>query len=127
MREVLKKAARGAAAGGLLLSWGGLALAQAVAAPKSFEVCVACHSLAPGEHVNGPSLAKLINRPAGSVESFRYSGPMKRSGLVWDAQTLRKFLADPQGTVPGNRMPYSGAESPAQLAELMDYLGKVAR
>ncbi len=127
MPEVLKQAVRGTPVAALLLAFAGSAQAQSVAVPKSFELCAACHSMAAGEHVNGPSLAKLINRQAGSVESFRYSGPMKRSGLVWDAQTLRKFLTDPQATVPGNRMPFSGMDNPAQVTEVLDYLIKAAR
>lgn len=99
--------------------------AQAQPVPKSFEVCMACHSFKPGENINGPSLAKVMGRQAGGVEGFRYSGPLKRSGITWNAQTLRQFLADPQALVPGNRMPYSGAESPAQLNELVEYLSKV--
>jgi len=104
------------------IALGGPALAQPV--PKSFEVCMACHSFKPGENINGPSLAQVMGRQAGSVEGFRYSGPLKRSGITWNAQTLRQFLTDPQGMVPGNRMPYSGAETPAQVNELVEYLSK---
>ena len=121
MHEGARRALAALAAFAAVTGGGGV---HAQAVPKSFEVCMACHSFKPGENVNGPSLAKLMNRQAGSVEGFRYSGPLKRSGIVWNAQTLRQFLTGPQAMVPGNRLPYSGAESPAQVNELVEYLSK---
>ncbi|WP_342131841.1 c-type cytochrome [Hydrogenophaga sp. OTU3427] len=101
------------------------AQAQVAAAPKAFETCVACHSFKAGEHLNGPSLHQLIQRRAGSVEGFRYSGPMKRSSVVWDAASLRDFLKNPQALMPGNRMPYSGTDNNAELDELVAFLVRV--
>jgi cytochrome c len=89
---------------------------------KTFETCAACHSLAEGVNGTGPSLHNLIGRKAGTAEGFRYSGPMKRSGITWDEATLSKFLADPQATVPGNRMPFSGVTDPAALKAVVQYL-----
>ena len=43
---------------------------------KTFETCVACHSMKAGENGTGPTLHKLIGRQAGSVEGFRFSGPI---------------------------------------------------
>ncbi len=74
------------------------------------------------ENAIGPTLFKLANRPVGSVEGFRYSGPMKRSEFKWDAAHLEQFLSNPQAIVPGNRMPYSGLEDKAQLKILVNYL-----
>jgi len=36
------------------------------------------------------------------------------------------FLADPQGVVPGNRMPYSGLADAKERADLIAFLSKVA-
>lgn len=96
--------------------------ARAESPPKAFEACAACHSLRPGEHQTGPSLHGVMGRRAGSAEGFRFSGPMRRSGLLWDADTLRRFLVEPQALVPGNRMPFSGMESPAELDAVLRYL-----
>ena len=89
---------------------------------KTFEVCAACHSLKDGENGTGPSLHKLLGRKAGSAEGFRYSGPMKRSGIVWDEASLTTFLRNPQEAVPGNRMPFSGMTDEAALKGLVQYL-----
>lgn len=88
----------------------------------TYESCAACHSLKEGENGVGPSLHKLIGRSAGSVEGFRYSGPMKRSGIVWDEKSLAEFLRAPQEKVPGNRMPFSGIQDEAALKAVLGYL-----
>ena len=54
-----------------------------------FQACAACHSATPGEHLTGPSLAKIWQRKAGTVEGFhRYSIAMKHANMVWTEVTL---------------------------------------
>jgi cytochrome c len=94
---------------------------------KTFEVCIACHSVKEDDNGAGPSLHKLIGRTAGTSEGFRYSGPMKRSGIVWDEKNLATFLRNPQEMVPGNRMPYSGMQDEAALKALLPYLKTITK
>jgi cytochrome c len=94
---------------------------------KSFETCAACHSLKAGENGVGPSLHNLVGRKAGTAEGFRYSGPLKRSGIVWDEASLAKFLRNPQEAVPGNRMPFSGMTDEAALKALVQYLASATK
>jgi cytochrome c len=94
---------------------------------KSFEVCIACHAVKAGENGTGPSLNKLIGRTAGTSEGFRYSGPTKRSGIVWDEKNLSAFLRNPQEAVPGNRMPFSGVPDEVALKALVQYLGTATK
>ncbi|HEV7814539.1 MAG TPA: c-type cytochrome [Janthinobacterium sp.] len=89
---------------------------------KTFEQCIACHSLKPGENGVGPTLHGLIGSTAGAVEGFRFSGPMKRSGIVWDDKNLTDFLRNPQQVVPNTRMPFSGMSDEAALKALVGYL-----
>jgi cytochrome c len=89
---------------------------------KSFETCAACHSLKAGENGAGPSLHDLIGRQAGTESGFRFSGPMKRSGIVWDEKTLTAFLRNPQEVVPATRMPFSGMTDETALKALVGYL-----
>ena len=96
-----------------------------------FEECVACHTLIAAvkadEAAVGPNLHGLFRRKAGSRDDFRYSGPMKRSMLTWNRETLDQFIANPQGLVPGNRMPYSGMADAADRQALIDYLEQATR
>ena len=94
---------------------------------KTFDTCAACHSLKAGGNGVGPSLHNIVGRTAGTEAGFRYSGPMKRSNIVWDEAALTRFLRNPQEAVPGNRMPFSGVTDEAALAALVKYLGTEAR
>jgi cytochrome c len=89
---------------------------------KTFESCAACHSLKAGENGLGPSLHAVIGRSAGAEPGFRYSGPMKRSGITWDEKSLTDFLRAPQEKVPGNRMPFSGLPDEAALKAVVQYI-----
>jgi cytochrome c len=89
-----------------------------------FEECAACHALERGVNNVGPSLYGVFDRKAGEVADFRYSPALKRSGIVWTAQTLDTFIADPQKIVPANRMPYAGMPDADGRADLIAYLQK---
>ena len=89
--------------------------------------CAACHTLEKGVHNVGPSLAGLFQRKAGSFDDYRYSPAMKRSNIMWTAEELDKFIADPQTVVPANRMPYAGMTNATDRADLIAYLQKAAQ
>ena len=89
---------------------------------KTFDTCAACHSLKAGENGVGPSLHNIVGRTAGTEAGFRFSGPMKRSGITWDEKNLTDFLRAPQEKIPGNRMPFSGMPDEATLKAVVKYL-----
>ena len=92
-----------------------------------YRQCAACHSVASGEHLTGPSLAHIWNRRAASAEDFRrYSDALKSSGLVWNAATLDKWLADPEKLVPGTSMTFPGLKDTRQRQDVIAYLRAVA-
>jgi cytochrome c len=111
------------------LAWGNVARADedATRGAKRFEECAACHKLEAGANDVGPSLHGLFNRKAGDLADFRYSPALRRSGIVWTAQTLDTFLADPQKAVPANRMPYAGLPEAADRADLIAYLQQATK
>jgi len=93
-----------------------------------WEQCVACHALDEGESGDlGPSLAGVFGREAGTRDDFRYSGPMRRSGITWDAGTLDAFLAAPQEVVPNNRMPFEGIVDAQARRDLVAFLEQTTR
>jgi cytochrome c len=99
------------------------AIAQdAVRGEKLFAECRACHGLEPGASGIGPDLHGVFGRKAGSLESFRYSPALKRSGITWTAKTLDAYIADPQQAVPQNRMPYAGMPDAGDRMDLIRYL-----
>ena len=104
----------------------GVALADADAerGARRFEECAACHALEKDKESVGPSLYGMFGRRAGEGADFRYSPALKRSGITWDQASIDTFIADPQATVPGNRMPYAGIADAAARADLIAYLVK---
>ena len=92
-----------------------------------FQDCAACHKLDAGANNVGPSLHGIFARKAGELADFHYSPAMKRSGIVWTPETLEQFIADPQGMVPGNRMPFAGLASAGDRADLIAYLTKASK
>jgi len=85
-----------------------------------YERCFACHSLETDRA--GPRHCGLLGRRAGSVPGFDYSPAMRASGIVWNAETLDRFLAAPTAVVPGTSMGYAGIASAQERADLIAYL-----
>jgi cytochrome c2 len=57
----------------------------------------------------GPPLRGVYGRQAGSVPGFAYSRAFKQilQGIVWDSQTLDRWITDSQAWVPGSLMFYA--------------------
>jgi cytochrome c len=89
--------------------------------------CIACHPVERDVHGIGPSLAGIIGRKAGAIAGYRYSGALRRSGLTWTPEALDTFIADPQASVPANRMPYAGMPNAGDRADLIAYLQKISK
>ena len=122
MRSVMCVAAVVAATG--IVTGVTLADGDAERGAKRFEECAACHALEKDKESVGPSLYGVFGRKAGEGADFRYSPALKRSGITWDQASIDTFIADPQATVPGNRMPYAGIADAAARADLIAYLVK---
>ncbi len=75
--------------------------------------CGMCHvAVAEAPPRQGPNLFQVVDRPAGGVVGFRYSEAFLKGkdGVVWDAATLDRWIADPQSVIPGAIMPYKQAD-----------------
>lgn len=98
------------------------AVAQDVNAGKQvYAQCAACHAVTAVNGV-GPGLLGIAGRKSAAAPGFRYSPALKRANLTWDDKTLDAYVADPQKTVPGNLMPFSGIADAKQRADLIAYL-----
>jgi cytochrome c len=96
--------------------------ANAADAPKAFNQCKACHKVEAGKHGVGPSLAGVFGAKAGHAAGYKYSEKHLASGLTWDEANLTKYLADPKGTIPGNKMAFAGLKKPEDVKEVIEYL-----
>jgi cytochrome c len=81
--------------------------------------CTGCHALEVDRE--GPRLAGVYGRKAGSVPGFTYSAGLKNSGLTWTDATLEKWLSDPDLMVPDNNMSFSVPKA-EERRDLIAYL-----
>lgn len=74
---------------------------------------------------NGPPLDNLIGRPAASIEGFKYSDAMREAaeaGVLWDVETLTRFITKPRSVVNGSNMGFTGLRNPDDVANVISYL-----
>jgi len=97
--------------------------AMAAAGKIMFEQrCASCHAVDPDRQGYGPSITGVIGRKAGSLEGFEYSEAMKNSGIVWTEDTLRAWIADNDGFMPGTRMRHVGISDKAEQDFIISYI-----
>jgi cytochrome c2 len=77
-------------------------------AMETYKWCRFCHTVDKGEApLVGPNLFAIFGQQAATVPNFYYSPALAqagRDGLVWTGEALDKFLADPDGFMPGTSM-----------------------
>jgi cytochrome c len=81
--------------------------------------CTGCHALEVDRE--GPRLAGVYGRKAGSVAGFSYSAGLKGSGIIWDEATLERWLSDPDLMVKDNNMSFSVPKA-EERRDLIAYL-----
>ena len=68
--------------------------------------CSVCHAMETERGREGPKLAGVFGRRAGSVAGFAYSAGLKNSGLTWTEADLERWLSDPDLVVPDSNMDF---------------------
>jgi cytochrome c len=83
------------------------------------EKCGGCHSL----DVNriGPMHRGVYGRRSGTVPGFNYTPALRKLRVVWNANTLDRWLQNPAAMAPGTAM---GIQVPSaqDRAEVIAYL-----
>jgi cytochrome c oxidase assembly protein Cox11 len=75
-----------------------------------WDRCAACHNLS--SNMAGPTLGGILGRRAGSSPGYAYSPALRQSDLIWSAESLDRWLADPRSFIAGTRMPVRVTSSP---------------
>mmetsp|Transcript_31393 Transcript_31393/g.50863 ORF Transcript_31393/g.50863 Transcript_31393/m.50863 type:complete len:159 (-) Transcript_31393:98-574(-) len=90
--------------------------------------CQRCHANTKGDdYRRGPNLWGVVGRKAGGQGYTSYSEALKKSGLFWTRQTIKRYMHDPTSFVPGTKMFY-GAALPAdnQTECIVSYLESIS-
>lgn len=88
------------------------------------DECSACHAV--DENRFGPRHRGVYGRAAGSVSDYAYSMALRDSKIIWGADALDKWLADPQAFVPGQKMNVK-VDDPQDRADLIAYLTTLSK
>ena len=81
--------------------------------------CTGCHAM-DGDR-EGPRLAGVFGRKAGTVPGFDYSAGLKNSGITWNEATLEKWLSDPDNLVKDTTMDFHVPKA-QERSDLIAYL-----
>jgi cytochrome c len=81
--------------------------------------CVGCHAIE--QNREGPLLAGVYGRAAGSTPQFSYSEALKKAHITWTDDSLERWLADPDTYVPRNDMEFA-VRKPDERRNLIAYL-----
>jgi cytochrome c len=107
----------------VLATGGAYAAGDPVSGKALFARCIICHKTTKDSGNGlGPNLFGVAGRKAGSVAGFAYSTAMKNSAITWSEVNLAAYIADPKGTVPGNRMVFAGLANHTQADDIAAYL-----
>ena len=81
--------------------------------------CTTCHSV--DQNKVGPAHRGVFGRKAGSAAGYPYSAALASSGVVWNEETLARWLSDPEKFIPGQKMGISVSD-PKEREDLVAYL-----
>ena len=81
--------------------------------------CGSCHSL--DANRVGPAHRGVYGRKAGSAQGYAYSAPVRNSRIIWNANSLDRWLQDPRSVIPGTKMAFRLPDA-QKRADVIAYL-----
>lgn len=85
--------------------------------------CTSCHNL--DTEKEGPRLRGVFGRKSANIQSFSYSDALKNAHIVWDADSLEKWLSDTDKFIPDNDMNIS-LKKADERADIIAYLKQLS-
>ena len=104
--------------------WAGGLTGDANHGEALYEACQDCHSL--DKNDVGPRHRGVFGRKAASLPDYDYSDALKSANIVWNEETLDKWLTDPQAVAPGAKM-FFHLDNPQDRADVIAYLKERAK
>ncbi len=106
------------------------AVDMASASKQFMNSCGVCHTVEPKAEIRqGPNLGTVYGRTAGTLAEFpTFTDAIKKAGaggLVWNDETLDKWITNAAEFIPGSGMPYSQPDA-AKRKLIVAYLKSLA-
>lgn len=95
---------------------------------KIFRKCGACHMVGDDAKIKvGPVLNGIMGKAAGTNEEYakKYSKDMIEAGaegLVWDEETLDKYLEKPKEMIKKTKMAFAGLKKEDEREDVIAYI-----
>ena len=105
-------------------AWAGALAGDPARGETVYQACQDCHSL--DKNDVGPRHRGVFGRKAGSLSDYDYSQALKSANIVWNEETLDKWLTDPQAVAPGAKM-FFHLSNPQDRADVIAYLRERAK
>jgi cytochrome c len=105
-------------------AWAGPLAGDADRGEVVYQACEDCHSL--DKNDVGPRHRGVYGRRAGSLPDYDYSDALKSANIVWNEETLDKWLTNPQAVAPGAKMVFH-LENAQDRADVIAYLRERAK
>jgi cytochrome c len=105
-------------------AWAGGLAGNAARGETLYEACQDCHSL--DKNDVGPRHRGVFGRKAASLPDYDYSDALKSANIVWNEETLDRWLTDPQAVAPGAKM-FFHLDNPQDRADVIAYLKERAK
>jgi len=83
--------------------------------------CKKCHSMKPGKHAIGPSLAGIIGKKAGQQDFKKYKA-LKGSDIVWDEANLSAWIENPKKFIGKATTMVVKVKKPKDRAAIIEYM-----
>lgn len=91
------------------------------------DQCSQCHTLRPGSNKKGPQLVGVYMAPSALLNDYKYSEVMENADLVWDAETLDTYIADPEAKLPETKMLSDPIPNSQDRQDIIAYLSTLGR
>lgn len=86
------------------------------------QECEQCHKRQIGQNEKGPQLLNIYGAKSALLTDYQFTDALKNSQIVWTAEALDSYIADPKKAVNGTRMRSEPINDEQKRKDIIAYL-----